>query len=65
MELLETTSLLAGLGRLGLEPTSELMGVWVDGAGGLALRIGRLGGFRAQVAPDSVAGDAEPLGDLP
>jgi hypothetical protein len=33
--------------------------------GGLALRIGGLGDFRAQVAPDGVAGDAEPLGDFP
>ena len=65
VELLEAASLLTGFGRLGLEPTGELMGVWVGAAGGLALRIGRLGGFRAQVAPDGVAGDAEPLGNFP
>ena len=65
MELLEAASLLPGFGRLGLEPAGELMSVWVDGARSLALRIGRLGGFRAQVAPDGVAGDAEPLGNFP
>jgi hypothetical protein len=65
VELLEAASLLAGLGRLGLEPARELKGVWADGAGPLALRVGRLSGFRAQVAPDCVAGDAESLGNFP
>ena len=65
MKLLEAASLLPGFGRLSLEPTGELVGVWVDGPGGLALRIGRLGAFRAQVAPVGVAGDAEPLGNFP
>jgi len=45
MELLEAASLLPGFGRLGLEPAGELVGVWVGAAGGLALRLGRLGGF--------------------
>ena len=48
-----------------LKQAGELKRVWVDGAGSLALNVGRLGGFRAQVAPDGVAGDAEPLDDLP
>ena len=57
--------MLPGFGRLGLEPTGKLMGVRVDGASGLAFRVGWLGGFRAQIAPDGVAGDAEPLGNFP
>ena len=65
MELLEAAPLLPRFGRLGLEPGSKLKSVWVDGAGGLAFRIGRLCNFRAQVAPNGVAGDAQPLGDLP
>ena len=65
MELLEAASLLPGFGRLGLEPAGKLVGVWADGAGSLAFRIGWLGGFRAQVAPYGVAGDAEPLGNFP
>jgi hypothetical protein len=65
VELLEAASLLPRFGRLSLEPAGELMGVWVDGACGLALRIGRLGDFRAKVAPDGVSGNAEPLGDFP
>jgi len=65
MKLLEAAPLLPRFGRLGLEPAGKLMGVWVDGAGGLAFRIGRLGGFRTQVTPDGVAADAEPLGNFP
>ncbi len=49
MKLFYAAPLLSGFGRLGLEPAGELEGVWVDGGGRLALRIGGLGRFRAPI----------------
>ena len=64
MDLFQRAPLLTRLGRLGLEERRKLERVFVDGAGGSPLSVGWLYGFRAQVASDSVSGDAQPPGYL-
>ena len=64
MDLFQRAPLLARLGRLGLEERRKLERVFVDGAGGAPLSVSWLYGFRAQVAPDGISGDAQPPGYL-
>jgi hypothetical protein len=64
VDLFQRAPLLAGSGRFGLKHRRKLESVLVDGALGAPLGVGRLYGFRAQIAPDGVSQDAQTPGAL-